>query len=175
MAQTLDLAPADKKIYALRDTISCTNSMPLIASSIMSKKIAAGANAIVLDVTCGKGAFMTNKEEARKLSKMMTLVGKWAKRKTVCVLTNMDEPLGYSVGNSLEVIEAINALKGEMSKDVKEVVITLASQIINLSGKFSAITDTKKKIMEVIENGKAYEKFKELVAKQGGDTFIFFS
>lgn len=169
MAQTLDLAPADKKIYALRDTISCTNSMPLIASSIMSKKIAAGANAIVLDVTCGKGAFMTNKEEARKLSKMMTLVGKWAKRKTVCVLTNMDEPLGYSVGNSLEVIEAINALKGEMSKDVKEVVITLASQIINLSGKFSAITDTKKKIMEVIENGKAYEKFKELVAKQGGD------
>ncbi len=169
MAQTLDLAPADKKIYALRDTISCTNSMPLIASSIMSKKIAAGANAIVLDVTCGKGAFMPNKEEARKLSKMMTLVGKWAKRKTVCVLTNMDEPLGYSVGNSLEVIEAINALKGEMSKDVKEVVITLASQIINLSGKFSAITDTKKKIMEVIENGKAYEKFKELVAKQGGD------
>lgn len=169
MAQTLDLAPADKKIYALRDTISCTNSMPLIASSIMSKKIASGANAIVLDVTCGKGAFMPNKEEARKLSKMMTLVGKWAKRKTVCVLTNMDEPLGYSVGNNLEVIEAINALKGEMSKDVKEVVIALASQIMNLSGKFSGVIDNKKKIMEVIENKKAYEKFKELVAKQGGD------
>ena len=169
MSQTLDLAPADKKIYALRDTISCTNSMPLIASSIMSKKIASGANAIVLDVTCGKGAFMPNKEEAKRLSKMMNLVGKWTKRKTVCVITNMDEPLGYSVGNSLEVIEAINALKGEMASDVKEVVIALASQIMNLSGKFSELSDNKKKIMEVIKNGKAYEKFKELIIRQGGD------
>ena len=97
MSQTLNLAPADKKIYALRDTIGCTSSIPLIASSIMSKKIASGANSIVLDVTCGSGAFMNSKEEARKLAKMMSLIGKWANRETVCVLTNMDEPLGYSV------------------------------------------------------------------------------
>lgn len=173
IAQTLNLAPADKKIYALRDTISCTNSVPLIASSIMSKKIASGANAIVLDVTCGKGAFMPTKEEAKKLAKMMTLIGKWAKRKTACVLTNMDEPLGHSVGNTLEVIEAVKALKGEMSKDVKEVVLNLSVQMMLLSGKYTSVSDCKKKVLEVLENGKAYDKFKELVQKQGGDiTYI---
>ena len=123
ISQTLNLAPADKKIYALRDTISCTNSIPLIASSIMSKKIAAGADAIVLDVTCGSGAFMPNKEEAKRLAKMMSLIGKWADRQTVCVITNMDEPLGFAVGNTLEVAEAVNALKGKMPDDVKEVVL----------------------------------------------------
>lgn len=169
MGQTLNLAPADKKIYALRDTIGCTNSIPLIASSIMSKKIASGADSIVLDVTCGNGAFMKNREDAKKLSKMMSLIGKWANRETVCVLTNMDEPLGYSVGNTLEVIEAIEALKGNMSDDVKDVVFNLCIQMMNLSGKYPNILDCKEKILEVIENGKAFEKFKELVAKQGGD------
>lgn len=169
MGQTLNLAPADKKIYALRDTISCTNSIPLIASSIMSKKIASGADSIVLDVTCGKGAFMTNKTEARKLAKMMNLIGKWAKRKTVCVITNMDEPLGYSVGNNLEIIETVEALKGNMAKDVKEVVINMAMQIINLSGIYPSNNSNRKKVLEVIKNGKAYEKFKELVITQGGD------
>ena len=169
IAPTLNLAPADKKIYALRDTISCTNSIPLIASSIMSKKIAAGANAFVLDVTCGKGAFMTDENEARKLAKMMNLIGKWAKRKTVCVLTNMDEPLGNTVGNSLEIIETVKALKGEIAKDVEEVVINLAIQIINLSGKYSSSFESKKKVLEVIKNGKAYEKFIELVKRQNGD------
>ena len=169
MGQTLNLAPADKKIYALRDTISCTNSIPLIASSIMSKKIAAGANAIVLDVTCGSGAFMPDKEEARKLAKLMSLIGKNAGRETVCVLTNMDEPLGYVVGNSLEVIEAVNALKGNMADDVKEVILNLAMQMMKLSGKYPNMNENKAKIMEVIENGKALEKFKELVIKQNGD------
>ena len=169
IAQTLNLAPADKKIYALRDTISCTNSIPLIASSIMSKKIASGADSIVLDVTCGKGAFMQNKEQAKKLAKMMSLIGKWAERKTVCVLTNMDEPLGNAVGNTLEVIEAINALQGKMSKDVKEVVIALCVQMMLLSGKYPNASENKKKVLEVIENGKAFEKFRELVIKQGGD------
>lgn len=169
IGQTLNLAPADKKIYALRDTIGCTNSVPLIASSIMSKKIAAGANAIVLDVTCGSGAFMKSKEEAKKLAKMMSLIGKWAGRETVCVLTNMEEPLGYAVGNTLEVIEAVNFLKGVMPEDVKEVVINLSMQIMYLSGKYPNMLENKEKVLEVIENGKAYEKFKELVARQGGD------
>ncbi len=169
ITQTLNLAPADKKIYALRDTISCTNSMPLIASSIMSKKIAAGAGSIVLDVTCGSGAFMNTKEEAKKLAKLMALIGKLAGRETVCVLTDMDEPLGYSVGNTLEVIEAINALKGNMAEDVKDVVLNLSIQMMNLSGLYPNPLENKYKVMEVIENGKAFEKFRELVERQGGD------
>ena len=173
MSQTLNLAPADKKIYALRDTIACTNSMPLIASSIMSKKIASGANAIVLDVTCGKGAFMPDVESAKKLAKLMKLIGKWAKRETVCVLTNMDEPLGKNVGNSLEVVEAVNALKGKMEKDVKEVVYTIASQMMKLSGSYPNITENKKIITETIKSGAALNKFKELVINQNGDVSIF--
>lgn len=169
ITQTLNLAPADKKIYALRDTISCTNSIPLIASSIMSKKIASGAGSIVLDVTCGCGAFMNTKEEAINLAKMMSLIGKWAERETVCVLTNMDEPLGYAVGNNLEVVEAIHALKGDMADDVKDVVLNLAIQMMNLSGLYPNPLENKYKVMEVLENGKAYEKFKELVERQGGD------
>ena len=169
MSQTLNLAPADKKIYALRDTIACTNSMPLIASSIMSKKIASGANAIVLDVTCGKGAFMPDVESAKKLAKLMKLIGKWAKRETVCVLTNMDEPLGKNVGNSLEVVEAVNALKGKMEKDVKEVVYTIASQMMKLSGSYPNITENKKIITETLKSGAALNKFKELVINQNGD------
>ena len=168
ISQTMNLAPADKKIYALRDTISCTNSMPLIASSIMSKKIAAGANGIVLDVTCGKGAFMPNKESAKQLAKLMILIGKLAKRDTVCVLTNMDEPLGKNVGNSLEVIEAVECLHGNMRKDVEEVVLAIASQMMKLSGKYPNISDNKKIILETIKSGAAFEKFKELVKKQGG-------
>lgn len=169
MSQTLNLAPADKKIYALRDTISCTNSTPLIASSIMSKKIASGANKIVLDVTFGKGAFMTTLPQAKKLADLMSKIGKWAKRETICVITDMNEPLGFAVGNSLEVVEAINALKGKMPDDVKEVVLNLAIQMMYLSGKYPNILESKDKVLEVIESGKAFEKFRELVARQGGD------
>ena len=169
ISQTMNLAPADKKIYALRDAIACTDSTPLIASSIMSKKIAAGANAIVLDVTCGKGAFMSNKDSAKKLAKLMILIGKDAGRETACVLTNMDEPLGKNVGNSLEVIEAIEALNGNMSKDVEEVVLAIASQMMRLSGKYPNINENKKIILDTIKSGKALEKMKELVKRQGGD------
>ena len=169
ITQTLNLAPADKKIYALRDTISCTNSTPLIASSIMSKKIAAGAGSIVLDVTCGKGAFMKTPEDARKLAKLMALIGKLANRETICLLTDMNEPLGYSVGNTLEVVEAIHALKGNMADDVKDVVLNMCIQMMNVSGLYPNALENKFKVMEVIENGKAYEKFKELVQRQGGD------
>ena len=169
MGQTLNLAPADKKIYALRDTISCTENIPLIASSIMSKKIAAGANKIVLEVTVGDGAFMKTKEDAEKLSKLMIEIGKLSGKETVCVLTNMNEPIGYSIGNTLEVIESIEALKGNMQEDVKEIVETLGAYMIKLAGKGEDIEKNKILIMQNIENGKAYKKFLEMVETQGGD------
>ncbi len=169
ISQTLNLAPADKKMYALRDSISCVESIPLIASSIMSKKIASGAQKIVLDVTVGKGAFMKNIEEARKLSNTMIQIGRLADRETVCVLTNMNEPLGFAIGNSLEVKEAVNFLRGEMPEDVKQVVLELGSYMMKLAGKGEDLEENKSKMLENIENGKAYEKFLELVKKQGGD------
>lgn len=168
-SQTMDLAPADKKIYALRDTIGCTNSMPLIASSIMSKKIAAGANSIVLDVTCGSGAFMQDTTRAKELAKLMVLIGKLAGRKTICVITNMDEPLGRTVGNSLEVIESIESLKGNMEKDVKNVVYALCTEMMLLSGKYKDKNECTKAIDSAISSQMAFKKFKELVENQGGD------
>ena len=169
ISQTLNLAPADKKIYSLRDSISCVESIPLIASSIMSKKIASGAQKIVLDVTCGSGAFMQSKEKAEALAEEMIEIGKLANKETVCVLTNMDEPLGYAVGNSLEVIEAIHFLKGDMPEDVKEVVLELGAYMVKLAGKGADIEENKVKLLENIENGKGYEKFIQLVENQGGD------
>jgi pyrimidine-nucleoside phosphorylase len=173
MTQTENLAPADKKIYALRDTISCTNSLPLIASSIMSKKIAAGANKIVLDVTCGSGAFMKNLQDAEKLAIEMKNIGKLANKETVCVITNMNEPLGYAVGNNIEVIEVIRALKGEMPEDVKNVVLELGAYMLKLAGKGENIEKNKIEILETINSGKAFNKFLQLVENQGGDiTYI---
>lgn len=169
ITQTLNLAPADKKIYALRDTIACTESIPLIASSIMSKKIASGANKIVLDVTCGFGAFMKKIEDARELSRTMIEIGNLANRETVCVITNMNEPLGFAVGNSLEIIEAIEFLQGKMAEDLKQVVLELGAYMIKLAGKGSNIEENKKMLLENIQNGKAYNKFIELVQNQGGD------
>ena len=169
IGQTMNLAPADKKIYALRDTIACVENIPLIASSIMSKKIASGANKIVIDVTVGKGAFMKNKEDAQKLAEQMIRIGKLAGREVKCVLTPMDEPLGYSIGNSLEVIEAINFLKGDMPKDLKEVVLELGANMLQLAGKGKNIEENKLKILENIENENAYNKFVEMVENQGGD------
>ena len=170
ISQTMNLAPADKKIYALRDSISCVESIPLISSSIMSKKIASGADKIVLDVTVGSGAFMKKIEDAEKLAKEMIKIGKLANRETVCILTNMDEPLGFAVGNTLEVIEAIEFLKGKMPEDVKKVVLELGAYMIKLAGLGDSIDSNKQKMLENIENGKAYNKFLELVQIQGGDT-----
>ena len=170
IGQTMNLAPADKKLYALRDTISCVESLPLIASSIMSKKIAAGANKIVLEVTCGNGAFMKNKEDAVKLAEEMREIGKLANKETVSVLTNMSEPIGKTIGNTLEVIEAIEALKGNMTEDIETIITTLGAYIIKLSGNGDNLEENKLKVMENIKNGKAYTKFLELVSKQGGDT-----
>lgn len=169
ISQTLNLAPADKKIYSLRDSISCVESIPLIASSIMSKKIASGAQKIVLDVTCGLGAFMKSKERAKELANEMIAIGNLANKETVCILTNMDEPLGYAIGNSLEVIEAIEFLKGNMPEDVKEVVLELGAYMIKLAGKGENIEENKAKLLINIENGKGYDKFVQLVENQGGD------
>lgn len=174
ITQTKSIAPADKKIYALRDTINCVESIPLIASSIMSKKIASGADKIVLDVTVGSGAFMKNKKEAIELSKTMIEIGKISGKETICVLTNMDEPLGNAVGNTLEVVEAIQFLKGKMSEDIKEVILEIGSYMLKLSGKYENLEENKKLILETLNSGKAFEKFVELVKKQGGDiTYLY--
>lgn len=170
MGQTLNLAPADKKIYALRDTISCTESIPLIASSIMSKKIAAGANKIVIDVTCGSGAFMKTHKEAEELSRIMTSIGQLANRETICIITPMDEPVGYAVGNILEVKEAIDILKNKyIPDDVKNIIQELGANMLMLANKVSSIEEGKELIIENIRNGKAYKKFVDLVRSQGGD------
>ena len=173
ISQTLNLAPADKKLYSLRDSIACVESIPLIASSIMSKKIASGADKIVLDVTVGSGAFMQDLKSAEKLAKEMIEIGKLAKRETVAVITNMDEPLGRSVGNSLEVKEAIEALRGNILEDVKQVVLALGSYMLKLSGVEEDLEIAKRMLEENLNNGKAYKKFLELVKNQGGDiTYI---
>ena len=170
IGQTLNLAPADKKIYALRDTISCTESIPLIASSIMSKKIASGANKIVIDVTCGSGAFMKNINDAKKLAGIMTKIGELSNRKVVCVITGMDEPVGYAVGNILEVKEAVDVLKNKyLPKDIEGIITLLGANMLILADKASSIEEGKNKILENLHNGKAYQKFVELVQNQGGD------
>ncbi len=169
ISQTENLVPADKKIYALRDSISCVDSIPLIASSIMSKKIASGADKIVIDVTMGSGAFMKNIEDARKLARKMISIGNLAKKETISVITNMDEPLGKAVGNTLEVIEVINFLKGDMPDDLKTVVIELANHMMKLAGKGSNYEENKKIILEKLKSGEAYKKFLEMVKNQGGD------
>ena len=170
IGQTLNLAPADKKIYALRDVISCVDNIPLIASSIMSKKIASGANKIVLEVTYGKGAFMKNIEDAKLLADKMQNLGNFAGLEVKSVFTPMDEPIGYAIGNTLEVIEAINFLKGiNMPKDLKDIVLEIGSIMIKLACKGDNLEENKQKIIDVIENGLAINKFKEMVQNQGGD------
>ena len=163
ISQSMNLAPADKKIYALRDSISCVESIPLIASSIMSKKIASGAQKIVLDVTVGDGAFMKDIVQAEKLAKTMIDIGILANRETVCILTNMDEPLGFSIGNNLEVKEAVNFLKGNMPQDLKEVVFSLGAYMLKLSGLGDNIEQNKKKLEQNILNGKGYKTKMEIL------------
>ncbi len=159
MTTSKNLVPADKKIYELRDTIACTESIPLIASSIMSKKIAAGANNIILDVTYGSGAFMKTKEMAEKLKDEMEKLGKNYGLNVQSAITNMDTPLGYNVGNSLEVKEAIDYLSGKENEEVEKVILEL----------LKGIGIDKKKLRKEIESGRAYLKFKELVSNQGGN------
>lgn len=170
IGQTSNLAPADKKIYALRDTIACTKSTPLIASSIMSKKIAAGSDKILLDITVGSGAFMKNKKEATVLADCMKKIGNLVNKETICILTNMEEPLGYNIGNTLEIIEAVDCLKGNMPQDIKEIVQTMGAYMLKLAGKGDNIESNKQLVQQTVENGSAYDKFLELIKNQGGDT-----
>lgn len=170
IGQTMNLAPADKKIYALRDTISCVENIPLIASSIMSKKIASGANKIVLEVTYGKGAFMKSLDDAKLLASKMEKLGEYADLEVKSIFTPMDEPIGYAVGNTLEMIEAINFLKGkDMPEDLKEIVLELGSQMIKLADLGDDVEENKERMIEAIKNGLAFKKFKEMVKNQGGD------
>ncbi len=168
IGQSKNITPADKKMYALRDVTGTVPSIPLIASSIMSKKLASGADAICLDVKVGNGAFMTDLEEAKKLAILMVQIGKLAGKSVKAILTNMDEPLGYAVGNTLEVIEAIETLKGQGPKDLELVVLEIGSYLLEDAGiasKSEALTLLKSKI----KNGEALQKLVELVKAQGGD------
>lgn len=169
MGQTKDLAPADKLLYALRDVTATVDQISLIASSIMSKKLAAGADAILLDVKTGSGAFMKEESDAIKLAQEMVDIGKNAGRKMTAVITNMDEPLGMAVGNILEVKEAIETLKGNGPEDFTQLVETLASHMLILGGAANDFEEGREKVREVIENGKALYKLKQFVKTQGGD------
>lgn len=169
MGQTADLAPADKLLYALRDVTATVDNMSLIASSIMSKKLAAGADAIVLDVKCGSGAFMKTEEDAYALAKEMTVIGNGAGRKTIAVISDMDQPLGFAVGNSLEVKEAIDTLKGQGPAEFEELCLTLGTYMVLAANKAESAEDARAKLKEVIKNGKALDKLAEFVKAQGGD------
>ncbi|MDD2446812.1 MAG: pyrimidine-nucleoside phosphorylase [Tissierellia bacterium] len=167
--QSANLVPADKKIYALRDVTATINSIPLIASSIMSKKIASGADAIVLDVKVGSGAFMKNLDEAKKLARTMVDIGNSLNRKTVAVITNMNQPLGREVGNANEINEAIRVLKGQGEEDETVVALTIASYMAVLGGAFEDFQTAYKKLFDIIQSGLAIDKFNELILIQGGN------
>jgi len=172
ISQTKDLAPADKNIYSMRDVTGTVESIPLIASSIMSKKIAAGCNALVLDVKCGNGAFMKTLEKAKSLAETMVNIGKSVNKKTIAIITDMSQPLGMNIGNSLEVIEAIEILKSNIDGRLKDVSIELGSHMLVLGRICKNKDDAKKLLEENIKNGKGLEKLKELIKSQGGNPKI---
>ena len=169
MGQSGNLVPADKKLYALRDVTATVDNMSLIASSIMSKKLASGADAIVLDVKVGDGAFMKTPETAKELAQEMVDIGKHLGRETIGVISDMDQPLGYAIGNSLEVIEAIELLKGNGPKDLLELTLTIGSNMLLCAKMAQSEEEARKMLIKNIENGKGLEKLKDFIKAQGGD------
>ena len=169
IGQTGNLAPADKLLYALRDVTATVDSIPLIAASVMSKKLAAGSDKIVLDVPTGSGAFMKNTRDAKNLAKHMVAIGNHAGKETVAILTGMEEPLGFAIGNNMEVKEAIEVLKGDGPEDVKEVSVALAGMMLSLGLENTSHSQGKRMAKKALSSGQAFEKFKEMVQAQGGD------
>ncbi len=169
IAQTGNITPADKKLYALRDVTGTVNSIPLIVGSIMSKKLAAGADNIVLDVKCGTGAFMKDLDDAEKLAKGMVKIGKDFNKNIIALITNMNQPLGYAVGNALEVIEVIETLKGKGPQDLLELSLAIVSQALIITNKALSIEEANKITLEKINNGEALKKLGEMIEAQGGN------
>ena len=168
MNQGLNFAPAEGKIYKLRNQVACEHSLPIIASSLMSLKIATGSNKIVFDITCGKGTYINTHEDAKRLAKLLVRLGKSLGKEIACVITDMNQPIGYSIGHNLEMKETIMALKGIISKDLADVVETLGSIMMALATDSKDLNANVQVIREVLSSGRAYEKFKEMVAAQGG-------